>query len=35
MKCNECGYIGTAEEGGHIYPDGTILCGDCEGESDE
>ena len=32
MKCNECGYIGTEEEGGHIYPDGVIICSDCEGK---
>ena len=32
MKCVQCGYVANEEEGGHIYPDGSILCSDCEGE---
>ena len=30
--CGDCGsIIDFSEEGGHIYPDGSVVCPDCEG----
>lgn len=35
-KCDQCKEaVNLDDEGGFIYPDGSVLCPTCEGESDE
>ena len=35
VSCCDCGYVcNMEEEGAHIYPDGSVLCADCEGDNE-